>query len=221
MGKFLMNVKKIFIISVILMFLLVPSSFAADGDFKIPQVTKDVTVKDDASLVIIEEIQYDIDGSIAGVYRDISKQEGQRITDISVETPEYYNSYQVEEDHNSTKIKVWLYADEEKTQQTSDAKVNVKYKYTISDAVSFNFNIAQINYMTWGNEWNTKVDHLESVIHIPGTKNDVECKNNPEDNVVSSQWTSDDTLTTKVDNIDAYTYFEQIITMPSSYFKNN
>ena len=216
-----MNVKKMFIISVILMFLLVPASFAADGDFEIPQVSKDITVKDDASLVIIEEIQYDIDGSVAGVYRDISKREGQAITDISVETPGYYNSYQVEEDHNSTKIKVWLYTDEEKTQQTSDANVSVKYKYTMSDAVSFNFNVAVLNYRTWGEEWATKVDHLESVIHIPGSKDNVEFKNNPEDNVVSSRWTSDDTLTTKVDNIDAYTSFEQIITMPASYFKNN
>ena len=40
------------------MLLFVPTSFAANGDFKIPSAIKDVTVNDDGSVFISEQITY-------------------------------------------------------------------------------------------------------------------------------------------------------------------
>ena len=215
-----MSGKKILIILLILLFILMPVSLASDGDFTIPSVIKDITVKDDGSTVITEEIVYDIEGSVNGVYREIPLSDGQAVRNISVKTPGYYNKLDIIRNNGSTLIKVWLYTDAAKTQKTKDAKVAVTYKYTIRKGVKIYNDIVDFQYMTWGNNWNTGVDHMESTIHIPGSKNNTELWNNPEDNVVSSQWTSDDTLTTKLDNIGAHTSFEQRILMPTSYFKN-
>lgn len=201
----------------ILIFLIMPVSFAADGDFTIPSANIDVTVNDDASIVVTEQIVYDIEGSITGVYREIPVNDNQEITDISVETPGFYNTVKIE-DNDSINIKVWLYADSDKSQKLENEKVTVIYTYTISNAVNMDNDNAELHLLTWGNEWNSEVDHLESNIHIPGSNENVEYRNTPEDYVVSSEWTSSDTLTTKVDNIPPYTAFRQMVEMPKSSF---
>ena len=48
----------------------------------------------------------------------------------------------------------------------------------------------------WANKWDTGVDYLETNIHVANGKDNVNCTNNPEDYVLSSQWTTQDTLTT-------------------------
>ncbi len=215
-----MNMKKLFIISLILMFLLVPVSFADDGDYTIPSAIKDITVLDDGSTVISEEIVYDIEGRINGVYRDIPLEANQTITDISVDTPGFYNTVEVIEDNHRTRIKVWLYADEDKTQKTYDAKVAVTYKYTFNKGVKIYNDIAELQYMTWGKEWDSGVQYLESNIHIPGSNENTEYWNNPDDYVVYSEWTSSNTLTTISEKLGSHTSYEQRILMPTSYFKS-
>ncbi len=215
-----MKLKKFSMILLIILMILVSASYAADGDYKIPSVIKDITVNEDGSTIITEEITYDIEGSVNGVYRDIPLSANQTLRNISVKTPGYYNKLEVIEYDNITKLRVWLYTDAAKTQKTNDAKVSVTYKYTIDKGLKVYNDIAELQYMTWGDEWNSKVNHLESNIHVPCSKNDVEYWNNPEDNVVSSQWTNDNTLTTKLDNIDAHNLFEQRLIMPKSNFKH-
>ena len=215
-----MKMKKIFIISVILMFLLIPVTYADDGDYEIPHAIKDINVQDDGSVIISEQISYDIDGSINGVYREIPLLNNQSITNISVSTPGYYNTLEVIDENGKTKIKVWLYKDSQKTQKTYDAKVTVTYNYTFNKGVKIYNDIAELQYMTWGDEWDSSVDNLESYIHIPGSNQDTEYWNNPDDYVVSTEWTSDNTLTTISENIPSNTLYEQRLLMPKSYFKS-
>ena len=215
-----MNAGKMLVLSLILLFMLMPISLATEGDFTIPSVIKDITVKEDGSTVIREEIIYNIQGRVNGVFRDIPLNQNQTIRNISVETPGYYNKLEVIKYGNSTKLRVWLYSDRAKTQKTRDAKVSVTYKYTIDKGLKVYNDIAELQYMTWGGEWNTSVDYLESTIHIPYTKEYVKYWNNPEDNVILSQWTSEDTLTAKLENIGAHTSFEQRLIMPKDNFKH-
>lgn len=216
-----MNLKKVIIISLLLMILLLPVSFADDGDYTIPWAHKDITVKDDGSTVISETIYYEIEGSVNGVYRDIPLNNSQTITNISVETPGYYNTVNVIRENGRTRIKVWLYVDANKRLRTSDANVKVIYKYTFNKGVKIYNDIAELQYMSWGNEWKSGVDSLVTNIHIPGSNHDTEYWNNPDDYVVTSNWTSDNTLTTEAQGIGSYTSFEQRILMPKSYFKSS
>lgn len=215
-----MDVKKIIIISLLLTILLVPVSFADDGDYYIPSAVKDIKVNDDGSTIISETIVYEIEGSVNGVYRDIPHDSTQTVTDISVETPGYYNTLEVIEEKGRTRLKVWLYLDENKRYKTSDAKVKVIYKYTFNKGVKIYNDIAELQYMSWGNEWESGVNSLVTNIHIPGSNKDTEYWNNPDDYVVSSNWTSDNTLTTEVSGIGSRASFEQRILMPKSYFKS-
>ncbi|AWX31814.1 DUF2207 domain-containing protein [Methanosphaera sp. BMS] len=215
-----MNAKKLIIILLILMMLSIPITFAKNGDYTVPSVVKDITVEKDGSTVITEKIVYEIEGSVNGVFRDIPLKDNQSVINISVKTPGYYNKLDIERNDSNVKMKVWLYNDEAKTQKTNNEKVEVTYKYTITKGLKIYNDIAELQYMTWGNDWNTNVDHMESNIHIPCTKDDVEYWNNPETYVTSSEWTSTDTLTTKLDNISSKTSFEQRLLMPKDYFEN-
>ncbi|RAP53734.1 MAG: hypothetical protein BZ138_00065 [Methanosphaera sp. rholeuAM270] len=215
-----MNMKKLAVIFIIMMLLSVPVIFAKEGDYTVPSVVKDITVKEDGSTVIVEKIVYDIEGRVNGTYREIPLTGNQSVRNISVETPGYYNKLEIERNNSKVKLKVWLYNDAAKTEKTKDAKVEVIYKYTVRKGLKIYNDIAELQYMTWGNNWNTKVDHMESNIHLPAKKDEVEYWNNPETYVKSSEWTSPDTLTTKLDNIPAKTRFEQRLLMPKEYFDN-
>ena len=216
-----MNIKKIFIISLILMFLVVPVSFADDGDYTIPSAVNEITVQDDGATIITEDIIYDIEGRVNGVYRDIPHDNEQRISNITVETPGYYNTVEIINKAENTKIKVWLYKDAAKTQKINGDKVEVKYNYTFNKGVKIYNDIAELQYQSWGNQWKSGVDNLKTIIHIPGTNEATEYWNNPDTHVVSSTWTNSSTLETQLQDLSGNSLFEQRILMPTSYFKSH
>ena len=113
----------------LLTLVLAPISLADDGDYYIPTANKDILVNDDGSTQITEIIDYEIEGSVNGVYRDIPHASDQSITNVSVETPGYYNTLEVIEENGRTRLKVWLYTDKNKQHKTYDANVKVIYKY--------------------------------------------------------------------------------------------
>lgn len=213
------NKMKFFICTFLLLILLaVPLSFAAGGSYSLPNAKETIVVNDNATVHISDEITYSITGSVNGVTKIVPLSGQQSITDISVETPGYYNTVEVEQTNRLVTIKVWLYKDAQKTQKVSDEDVNVIYQYNFNKGVKIYNDIAEFQYMSWGNGWDQQVDKLTTIIEIPGTQHETEYWNNPDTYVEKSSWTSDNTLTTTYKNIPAKTSAEQRILMPKSYF---
>ena len=82
-----------------------------------PDAKESIVVLDDATTVVTDEITYSISGTVNGVTKIIPMSGQQSITNISVETPGYYNTLEVENSSNQITFKVWLYKDEQKTQK--------------------------------------------------------------------------------------------------------
>lgn len=214
------NRMKFFICVILLsIFLIMPFSFSASGSYSLPNVKETIVVNDNATTSITSEMTYSISGSVNGVTRVIPLSGQQSISDVSVETPGYYNTLELQESNNIVTLKVWLYKDEQKTQKVSDEDVKVIYHYTFNKGVKIYNDISEFQYMTWGNGWDVPVDELTSTITIPGSHADTEYWNNPDTYVESSSWTDDNTLTTTYRNIPAKTGAEQRILMPKSYIK--
>lgn len=203
------------------MFLIMPLSFAVDGSYSLPNAKETILVQDDGTTVITDEITYSISGTVNGVTRIIPLSGEQSITNISVETPGYYNELEVENSNNQVTLKVWLYKDPQKTQKVSDEEVKVIYHYNFIKGVKIYNDIAELQYMSWGNGWNQPIDSLTTVIQIPGTNQETEYWNNPDTYVESSMWTDDNTLTSTYKDIPAETSAEQRILMPKSFFKSS
>ena len=211
-----MNYKKLWIVFFILLFMLIP--VASAGDYELPKVMEDITVQPDGSCVISQEMLYSISGTVNGVYRDINIEGAQSISNISVETPGYYNTVEVLTSNNNVRIKVWLYMDSAKTQKVSDRDVQVIYHYTFNKGLKIYNDIAELQYKSWSSEWEKGVDSLVTNIHLPGSKDNVEMWYNPPDKVVTHSWTGDDTLHTEYESLDSKEYAEQRILMPKEYF---
>ena len=211
-----MNYRKFSIVFFILMFLLIPVTFA--GDYELPEVIEDITIQPDGATVISQDIIYRISDTVNGVYRDINLDGDQSITNVSVETPGYYNTVEVLRKGNTFTIKVWLYKDSAKTQKVSDEDVRVIYHYTFNKGVKIYNDIAEFQYKSWSSEWNKGVDRLVTNIHLPGSKDKIEMWYNPPNKVVNYSWTSDDTLHTEYESVSSGEYAEQRILMPTEYF---
>ena len=213
---------KLFIsVILLLMFLITPLSFAATGSYSLPNAKETIVVQDDATAVITDEITYSISGTVNGVTKIIPLSGEQSITNISVETPGYYNTLEVENSSNQVTFRVWLYKDPQRTQKVSDEDVKVIYHYNFIKGVKVYNDIAELQYMSWGNGWDKPIDSLTTNIQIPGPNKETEYWNNPDTYVESSTWTNDNTLTTMYKDIPAETSAEQRILMPKSYFKSN
>ena len=212
-----------YFLSIILLLILIflPLSFAASGSYSLPNANEHMIILDDGTTVVSDEITYSISGTVNGVSRIIPLSGEQSLTDISVETPGYYNTLEVLENNNQVTLKVWLYKDEAKTQKVSDEDITVKYNYKIIKGVKIYNDIAEFQYMSWGNGWEESIAQLNTVIEIPGSNKDTKYWNNPETYVESSKWTSDNELTTVYKSIPSETSAEQRIIMPKSYFKSS
>ena len=215
-----MKTKKMIMILLIIMLLSIPVSFADDGDYQIPEAYININVTDDASVLITEKMTFDIDGQINGIYRDIPLTGEQSISNISVETPGYYNTVEIIEQKDKTRIKVWLYKDEAKTRKVYDEKVDISFRYTFNKGIKIYNDVAELQVMTWGDQWESKVNELQSRIYIPGSNEGTEYWNNPDDYVISSNWVNSNELVTELEDVPSEKLFEQRILMPTSYFKS-
>ncbi|MBQ6218955.1 MAG: DUF2207 domain-containing protein [Methanosphaera sp.] len=213
-----MNYKKTLPILFIIL-LTIPFSFASDGDYSIPEATEYIQIEDDGSCIIDEDIVYDIEGSVNGVYRDIPISGKQSITNVSVNTPGFYNRYEIINNSDSIRLKVWLYTDSQKTQRINNQKVLINFKYTFNKGVKVYNDIAEFQYMSWGDSWDSKVGTLKTFITIPGSSSDTEYWNNPPIYVTSSKWNGN-VLETVAEDIPSHKTFEQRILMPKSYIKS-
>lgn len=204
------------------MLLFVPFVWGADGDYRIPEAIEHVTINDDGSCLISEDILYDIEGSVNGVYRDIPVGSKQSVTNVSVVTPGYYNKVEVikqSKTSNNIRIKVWLYKDKDKTEKVHSEKVKVNYKYTFNRGVKVYNDIAEFQYMSWGKGWSSGVDSLKTYVTVPGSGSECEYWNNPDTYITGSKWNGN-VLESEARNIPEKDSLEQRIIMPKSFIKS-
>jgi len=216
----LLNYKKSMVCLLIFLLLLMPVVYASDGDYTIPSARVDVEILNDTTVIVTEEINQNIEGTVNGVFRDIPLVESQSITNVSVDTPGYYNTVELISSNNKARIKVWLYKDEGKTQKVNNANVKVIYHYTFNKAVKIHNDIAELQLKTWGSQWESSVDKLETNIILPATNEDTEYWTSPPTQVQSSQWVDDHTLRTVLENVPSNQYIEQRILIPKQSFSS-
>lgn len=199
--------------------LMMVSPIAA-GTYSLPEADVGVVVHDDATATITQKIVYDINGTINGVYYDMPLSGEQNVTNITVETPGFYNEVEKIWMSDRVRFKVWLYKDANKTQQVSDTKVAVTYKYDFIKGVKVYDDVAELHFAVWGTNWDSKVAKLTTHITLPGPINESAYWFNPP-NIVESKSLNGNTMTATYSNLDPYDEnIEQRTLMPKTYFKS-
>lgn len=204
---------------IVITLLLAPTAMAAS--YEITNANEKLVVTDDAVAHITQDITYQINEEINGVYLNIPLSGNQSITNISVETPGLYNKVEIENSSTTqTNIRVWLYTDEQMTQKVSDRSVEVIYKYDFIKGVKIYNDIAEVQYNMWGNGWDTSVAHITTSLTIPGSFDNAEYFLNPPDNVKSHS-VDGNTLVASYGEVKEHANnTEQRVLMPKSYFKS-
>lgn len=207
---------KILVFMFISIFLLMPFA-GAEGDDITPSAQVHVIVLNDTTVLVSEQIVKHIDADVDSIDRNIQLSDNQSITNVSVETPGYYNEVLLNESEGNYQIKVLIFEDEAHTHKANDTNIEIIYHYNFNKVVKVHNDIVELNMNIWDNNRALNVRNLETIITIPGSCVDAECFNNPSDYVTNSTWYND-TVVTQLSDIPQDFYFRQQLIMPREYF---
>jgi len=217
------NIRKLSILVIVVMFLLIPATYADNdetSDYSIYLVVKQHNITKDGTVHIKEDVNYTFHEDINSISRFIPLSGSQSISNISVETPGFYNKIEIENKTNGIKIKVLLYKDKDRTQYVSGDNARIIYNYNLNKGVIMYNDVAEYRYMSWGSEWEKGVFKLQTYVTIPGNYTGVELWNNPSYKVVDSSLTSFETYKTNYKIINDGETVEQRILIPKEYFNS-
>ncbi|CAD5898685.1 MULTISPECIES: DUF2207 domain-containing protein [Carnobacterium] len=143
----------------------------ADGSYEITSYDVNVDLQKDGSGEFKEEITYDFDGSFNGVFYNLDRtgikdvtnievtvkgQDGQESAPFTQNDSEKIGTYQLTEENNFLKFKVF--------QKANDEQKTVVYRYKIPEVVTNYTDTAEFNGRLIGAGWEDPIDNI--IIHI-------------------------------------------------------
>ena len=217
-----MDVKKTFCI--ILLFLILFSAMALvsagdDKSYSIDQAFVELTVGSNGLLHVDEIYDYTFHGTFNGVYRDIPLKEGESIDNITVNTKGAYSVVKESDENGKKHLKIYLYADEARTQKISNTEVYVYISYDMKNTVTLFKDVAGLQYKLWGEDWDVGIEALTAVIHLPGNK-DISYFLNPQE-YNSTSYLMNNTISLTSNSIPSGEFYELLVLMPLDDFDNN
>ncbi|SBO17868.1 DUF2207 domain-containing protein [Carnobacterium divergens] len=154
-----------------------PNQVAADRSYTIDQYDVDIQLQKDGSANYEERILYQFDGAFNGVFYDLNLTGRRNDSDISAvevrtqpfkgkETAPYKENssgenqtYQLTKNNGIAKFKVF--------NQVTNAKQTVIYRYHLRNVVTNYRDIAELNQMVIGKEWQDTLNNVQVTIHLP------------------------------------------------------
>lgn len=161
--------RKIIAITLISLFLLstIPLVSADDVDYELDNAKVNLIVQDNGLLHVTEAIKYHFDSSANGVYRDIQLKDNQTIENLRVGIDGAYGTYEIFNESNKFKIKVYLYSDSAKTHKIhSGSDITVYYDYDMTHAIKIYKDTAELHYKLWGEEWDVSLYQLKGTVEF-------------------------------------------------------
>lgn len=205
------------------MFLLIPVTYADNdetSDYSIYLVVKQHNISQNGAVYIKEDVNYTFNEDMSSISRFIPLSGSQTVSNISVETPGFYNKIETENKSDGVKLKVFLYTDKDRTQYASGDNARIIYNYNLNKGVKMYNDVAEYKYASWGSEWEKGVFKLQTYVTIPGNYTGVELWTNPPYKVVDSSLSSFETYKTNYKIINDGETVEQRILIPKDYFNS-
>lgn len=203
------------ILTIIFFILMLLSFSSANDDKDNVFVKKIVLIQEDGCVNITEDFNYTL-RLHPNIYRNIQLDDNQEISNISIETPGFYNNYNISNTSNGVQIHVSLYSDAEKTKPVVNQSANVIYHYKKTRAITMYNDVAEFKYDAW--DMDSGVVRMTTYIQLPKNHENVEFWTNPSYYVSSNIWITHNTLQTRFRSIEANKTAQQILIIPKSQF---
>jgi uncharacterized membrane protein len=210
------------LISITLLFLIFISTLPAvsfaedDRSYSIKQADIDLFVQENGMLKVKEKYYYSFSGTYNGVYRDIPIKPGERIENIKILTDGAYSSYQLIDNGDTQRIKVFLYSDSLKTSPITSRNVEVTIEYDFINVIKIYNDIGELQYKLWGEEWEVDVNKINANIHLNSSEG-VKYWLNPPYFVQKDNWNGS-TLQIETGPISTGNFMEVRLAIPLSQF---
>lgn len=209
-------------ISLIFLFLITISLFSsisfADRSYSIPLINEDIYIQNDGSIHVKETIHYSFQGTYHGIHRNIPLN-GQKIENLKVTSKGAYCNYSMTNKSKEAVITVYLYSDAEKTIPITDKNVDVTFDYDFLNVIKFYNDIAELQYLLVGSDWNVDIGQMVANIHLK-SNNDVKYWLNPPYYTDNSSWENNTLLVTSK-TISSGEWFEVRMLIPKNQFSIN
>ena len=215
-----MNIKQIAVILIMAVVFVsaVNAIYASDDDFSITEALINLTVNPNGLLHVSESYNYNIEGTVNGVYRDIPLKDGESIKNINVYVKGAYATYEVIHTDGNERIKVYLWADPGHTKKIHNRNIIVTYTYERVNTVTLFSDIGSLQYKLWGENWDAGVGKLIANINLPGNKSITYYLNPQEYNQSSSL--SGNVIHLVATKIPKGEFYELQVIMPLDGFTN-
>ena len=214
-----MNNKKILIIFLGLLILLCSaSSVYGDHDYHIEEAFLNLTVQDNGMLHVEETYNYIFIGTFNGITRDIPLKTNESVENLNVTVEGGYAECVKSVEDEYMKLKIYLYSDKAHTQKIHDTRVKVHINYNIPNLITVYKDTVSLQYKIWGEEWETDVGKLTTIINLPGSTGNMYWLNPSQYNLSSSM--NGNTITSISTKIPGGEFYELQLLMPTSDFKN-
>lgn len=160
-----------------------PNNVNAERSYSIDQYNVDIQLQKDGSANYEERMLYQFDGTFNGVFYDLNltgRRNDSSISDIEIRTQPFggketapytednsgkNNTYQLTKNNGIAKFKVF--------NQVTNEKQAVIYRYHLKNVVTNYEDIAELNQIVIGEEWQDTLNDVHITIHLPkGTKSD-------------------------------------------------
>ncbi|MGZ7095717.1 MAG: DUF2207 domain-containing protein [Methanobacterium sp.] len=210
------------IISLTLFILLIfatTAAVSADRSYSIPLLHSDLYPQDDGTLHVVETIHYSFSGTYNGVYRDIPVTGNQQLQNIKVSANGAYSRFELINQGNNKRIKVYLYSDPQMTQPISDRNVDVTIEYDFLHGIRFYNDIVDLQYKLVGPGWAVDIGKVDSVVHFK-SKNGIKYWLSPPYLTEYSGWDGNN-LHIISKNLTTGQYYELRSVIPKDQFSAN
>lgn len=182
--------KKIIGILLISIFLFsnISSVFASDDkSYNIDFADIILDIEENGILHVRESYLYSFKGEYNGVYRDISIKNGESVENINITTEGAFSDYEISEENGYYKLKIYLYADEAKTQKISNTDVKVNIEYDYKNSIKIYNDVGELHYKLWGEEWDVAANEINAQINFKSV-NGIKYWINPYYNLANSHF---------------------------------
>ncbi len=210
----------LFFLFLILISFIPAISYAQDEDrsYSIPRANIDLFIQEDGTLQVRETLYYSFSGTYNGIFRDIPLKNGESIENLNIDTRGAFSSYEIKQESDMLHLKVFLYADAEKTRPITDRDVEVVITYDFINLITIYNDVGELHYKMWGEDWEVEVGEVITNVYFPSDKG-VRYWLNPPYFVKSSSWQSP-VLNIISTPIPAGNWFEIRAAIPLEQFSN-
>lgn len=198
------------------------TAFAQDDEdrsYTIPYANIDLYPQENGNLHVKEKIHFSFSGTFNGVIRDIPIKEGESIENIQINTDGAYNTFEVIDQGDIKRLKIYLYSNPEKTVPITDKDVDVYIEYDFINVIKIYNDVAGLQYKIWGELWEVDVGQVTANIHLNSSEG-VKYWINPPYYIKSDKWQGN-ILQIVSTNIASGNWMEVRLAIPKDQFSSN